>query len=44
MPKRKAIESSDSANKTSTEPKRVRQHGKHNHVGGHGYAYLATSW
>ncbi len=27
MPKRKAIESSDSAKKTSTEPKRVCQHG-----------------
>jgi len=27
MPKRKAIVSSVSANKTSTEPKRVRQHG-----------------
>jgi len=27
MPKRKAIESSVSANKTSSEPKRVRQHG-----------------
>ena len=26
MPKRKAIESSDSANKTSTEPTRGRQH------------------
>jgi len=27
MPKRKAIESSDSANKISTEPTRGRQHG-----------------
>jgi hypothetical protein len=27
MPKRKAIESSDSAKKTSTEPTRGRQHG-----------------